>query len=108
MHQSFAILRKGGVMIIQFTCGSCGKTLRVSNSSGGKKGKCPSCRAKLLVPNATGAKETEASPDVEIDDDAPAYQPEIDEPTRPVHRRGNKRQRRRQQSLARLGGIASS
>ena len=36
--------------MIQFTCGHCGKSVRVNDAHAGKKGRCPSCRAIVPIP----------------------------------------------------------
>jgi len=37
-------------MSIQFTCGNCGKRLKVADEAAGKRGRCPGCGAVVQVP----------------------------------------------------------
>ena len=46
-------------MAIIVTCAQCGKKLKVADSMGGKKGKCPACKAILIVPEADSAAPPE-------------------------------------------------
>ena len=53
-----------GNAMITFECSSCGVRLRVSDDKSGRKSKCPSCSAPVLVPamNVEGpARETESA-----------------------------------------------
>lgn len=47
-------------MAIEVTCEGCGNTLTVDDSMAGKRGKCPSCKTVLVVPEED-AYEVEAS-----------------------------------------------
>jgi hypothetical protein len=38
--------------MIEFTCDNCGRSLRVPDERGGAKGRCPTCKTILLVPQA--------------------------------------------------------
>lgn len=67
-------------MTIQFDCPTCKRKLRAPESSAGKKGKCPGCQKVFQVPAPVYEAEEERSSIVEIDGQAPEYQPEIDEP----------------------------
>jgi Zn-finger nucleic acid-binding protein len=39
-------------MSIEFQCSRCSRTLRVADSTAGKKCKCPSCRVTLSIPGS--------------------------------------------------------
>lgn len=45
---------KGKVMIIRFSCPSCGGSIEVSENYAGKKGKCPKCNTSIIVPSVSG------------------------------------------------------
>jgi hypothetical protein len=47
-----AVPAPGHDPFITFACGSCGITLKVPGTQGGKTGKCPKCQADLVVPVA--------------------------------------------------------
>jgi len=44
------VAHTGDVMSIEFSCSGCGRKLRVSEASAGKKARCPSCSAVCDVP----------------------------------------------------------
>jgi hypothetical protein len=48
-------------MPIEFSCGSCGKRLRVKDAAAGKRVKCPGCQTVLHVPAATPVSESPAA-----------------------------------------------
>jgi hypothetical protein len=67
-------------MTIQFHCPTCKRKLRAPEASAGKKGKCPGCQKMFQVPAPVYEAEEARSSILEIDEQAPEYQPEIDEP----------------------------
>jgi len=46
-------------MSIRFTCSNpgCGRTMHAPDGSGGKKARCPSCKAIVTIPAATGTED---------------------------------------------------
>jgi hypothetical protein len=67
-------------MTIQFDCPSCGIKVRAPEASVGKKGKCPGCQNVFQVPEPVTESKEVGSRVVEIDDEAPEYQPQIEGP----------------------------
>jgi phage FluMu protein Com len=49
-------------MAIIVKCSSCGKTMNVSDSMAGKKGKCPGCKAVIIVPGSDAVEAAPAPP----------------------------------------------
>lgn len=42
--------------MIHFDCEHCGRAVRVSDASGGKKGRCPHCKSVIVIPAAAPAR----------------------------------------------------
>ena len=63
--------------MIRFTCSHCREPVRVADSFGGKKGRCPSCKEVVSIPLAWREEPFEASPLAEAieDDSAPPPPP---------------------------------
>ncbi len=49
-------------MVIQFSCSSCGKRLRVKDDFAGQSSKCPGCGWGVTVPMETEGPTEESSP----------------------------------------------
>jgi serine/threonine protein kinase len=73
-------------MMIEFHCPTCGRKLRAAQSAAGKKAKCRGCEAEFQVPKAVSKGPHPEPPVVEIDEETPEYQPEIDEEAESVRR----------------------
>jgi DNA-directed RNA polymerase subunit RPC12/RpoP len=82
-------------MAILFDCPECGAPIRVGDEAAGRRGACPSCKAKIIVPepetepaDASDADE-ESAPE---DDGFPAFAAAESEPAiaSPVHRKTQK------------------
>jgi serine/threonine protein kinase len=73
-------------MVIQFNCPTCGRKLRAPESAAGKKAKCRGCQSVFEVPISVFKGPDPGPPVVEIDDEAPEYQPEIDEEVESVRK----------------------
>jgi hypothetical protein len=58
--------------VIELTCPSCGKRLRVPDTAGGKRGKCPGCQTSISVPTAAATETAAAPPVAEVKASKPA------------------------------------
>ncbi|TWU04164.1 hypothetical protein CA54_60460 [Symmachiella macrocystis] len=59
--------------MIEFECPTCGKALKVRESSAGKTGKCPDCNGKIQVPDAVYDAEEVESYSTQGDDDFSSF-----------------------------------